>query len=290
MAAQKRGLGRGLDALLGNMTETPSGETSAIGKDKLAQLPIEKISRGQYQPRRDFEPEALQELANSISSQGVMQPILVRAFGEAGRYEIIAGERRWRAAQLAGLDTIPAVIREVNDEAAMAMGLIENIQRQDLNAVEEAVALNRLQTEFGLTQQQVADAIGKSRATVANLLRLLSLSPPVSQMLENGDLEMGHARALLPLDEKQQLLAARQVVDRELSVRQTEALVKKLQNRMEHPKVPVRVDPDVARLERELSDQLGTSVVIRQGKNGKGEMVTRYNSNAKFGGILGHIK
>ncbi|MDX5298490.1 MAG: ParB/RepB/Spo0J family partition protein, partial [Gammaproteobacteria bacterium] len=231
MVTKKRGLGeRGLGALLsGSSAKSSASKEAATPEDgELRDLPVDLIQRGRYQPRRDMDPEALQELSDSIRQQGVMQPVVVRPIGE-GRYELIAGERRWRATQLAGLDRIPAVIRDVPDEAAIAMALIENIQREDLNPIEEAFALQRLQDEFGLTQQQVADAVGKSRTTITNLLRLIGLAPDVRVMLEHGDLEMGHGRALLTLPADVQLQVARQIVSRGLSVRQTEALVRRLQ-------------------------------------------------------------
>jgi ParB family transcriptional regulator, chromosome partitioning protein len=216
MAVKKRGLGRGLDALLGQS----NGDSQATNNQdqQLKELPVDLIQRGKYQPRRDMDPQALEELANSIRVQGVMQPIVVRPIAE-GRYEIIAGERRWRATQQAGLDSIPAVIRDVPDEAAIAMALIENIQREDLNPIEEAIALQRLQMEFELTQQQVADAVGKSRVSITNLLRLMALPDDVKLLLERGDLEMGHARALLGLPADDQTAAARQVVAKGSSVR-----------------------------------------------------------------------
>jgi ParB family chromosome partitioning protein len=235
MVAKKRGLGRGLDALLSDVAaeDSPYAEQTEARQatDKqgdLRQMPLDDIQRGRYQPRRDLEPQALEELANSIRAQGVMQPIVVRPVAE-GRYEIIAGERRWRAAQMAGLSTIPVIIRDVPDEAAIAMALIENIQRENLNPIEEAIALHRLQTEFELTQQQVADAVGKSRSTITNLLRLMNLTDEVKKMLEYGDIEMGHARALLALEGLVQIKAADEVVTRGLSVRETELLVKRFQ-------------------------------------------------------------
>ena len=247
MAIKKRGLGKGLGALLQSaqvaaeirelqQPETPeqpiSAEVKAVRDKMLREIPVEFIQRGKYQPRRDMSPEALEELSNSIKAQGVMQPIVVRPVDE-NRYEIIAGERRWRATQLAGLDRIPAVIREVSDESAIAMALIENIQREDLNPIEEALALSRLKDEFELTQQEVADAVGKSRVTVTNLLRLMTLQTDVMKMLEYGDIEMGHAKALLGLTGNDQLEAARTVVAKSLSVRQTEALVRRIQQQKE---------------------------------------------------------
>src|SRR5690606_6444363 len=243
------------------------GDNMADGR--LAHIPVEFCQRGKYQPRRDMHPEQLEELAESIKAQGVMQPIVVRQIGP-DRYEIIAGERRWRATQLAGVDTIPAVIRDVTDEAAIAMALIENIQREDLNPIEEAVALKRLQDEFGLTQQEVADAVGKSRTTVTNLLRLIQLTGEVRTMLEHGDLEMGHARAMLTLTEEQQVEVARAIVAKGLSVRQTEALVRRIQAAKPQPQEPVRPDPDLMRLQTDLSDTLGAVVKIDHNAKGKG--------------------
>ena len=256
----------------------------------LRELPVDLIQRGKYQPRRDIEPESLQELANSIKSQGVMQPIVVRPIaGE--RYEIIAGERRWRATQLAGLDVIPVVIRDVPDDAAIAMALIENIQREDLNPIEEAMALHRLQQEFELTQQEVANAIGKSRSTVANLLRLMSLQDDVRRLVEHGDIEMGHARALLALEASDQSHAARTVVARGLSVRQTEALVRKLLSDKDKPAPEQpRIDPNIRHLQDDLSQRLGTRVSIQHGSGGKGKLVLTYSSLDELDGILSHIK
>ncbi len=293
---KRKGLGRGLDALLGiaddqpeELAATEAEATSGTAKEVLRDLPIEFMQRGKYQPRRDMHPEALEELANSISAQGVMQPIVVRPIGE-DRYEIIAGERRWRASQQAGLDVIPAIIRDVSDEAAIAMALIENIQREDLNAIEEAQALIRLQQEFELTQEEVARAVGKSRATVANLMRLMSLQETVRTMIERGDIEMGHGRALLSLDGPKQLEAARVCVARGLSVRQTEELVRKLQQPEAEKTTPQKMDADTRRLQDELSDQLGVPVLIQQNARGKGKLVLKYNSLDELEGILGHIK
>lgn len=302
---RKRALGRGLDALIGagarrrenpELTDTQSlfsadepGEASVVAaEERLERLPLSQLARGKYQPRRDIQPEALEELADSIRAQGVMQPIVVRPLGEA-RYEIIAGERRWRAAQLAELDTIPAVIREVTDEVALALALIENIQRENLNSVEEALALKRLLDEFELTQQQVADAVGKSRAQVANLLRLLALDPEVQTLLERGDLDMGHARALLALSGAQQCRTAHEVVDRDLTVRATEALVKRLTQGKDKPAEAAR-NPDVARLETRLGELLGAAVKIHHGQSGKGRVTIRYSSLDELDGILEHIR
>ncbi len=294
--AKKRGLGRGLDALLGSHqaareaagTDDSGGESASVD-GKLCQLPVELIQRGKYQPRRDMNPEALEELASSIRAQGVMQPIVVRHIS-ADRYEIIAGERRWRATQLAGLDTIPAVVRDVPDEAAIAMALIENIQREDLNPMEEAIALSRLQAEFELTHQQIADAVGKSRATITNLLRLMSLRDEVQRMLEHGDIEMGHARALLALPPEQQAATAHNVASRGLSVRQTEALVRRLLEEQKTPAKIETVDPDIRRLQESLAEKLGAVVEIQHGPKGQGRLVVSYNSLDELDGILAHIK
>ncbi|PJI46172.1 MAG: chromosome partitioning protein ParB [Pseudomonas sp.] len=290
MAAKKRGLGRGLDALLsGSSAATLQEEAVQVDSKELQHLPLDLIQRGKYQPRRDMDPQALEELAQSIKVQGVMQPIVVRPI-DKGRYEIIAGERRWRASQQAGLDKIPAMVREVPDEAAIAMALIENIQREDLNPIEEAAALQRLQQEFQLTQQQVADAVGKSRVTVANLLRLIALPEEIKTLLSHGDLEMGHARALLGLPENRQVEGARHVVARGFTVRQTEALVRQWLNAPAEPVKTVRTDPDISRLEQRLAERLGAPVQIRHGQKGKGQLVIRYNSLDELQGVLAHIR
>jgi len=290
MAVKKRGLGRGLDALLsGSSAATLQEEAAQADRKELQHLPLDLIQRGKYQPRRDMDPQALEELALSIKAQGVMQPIVVRPV-DKGRYEIIAGERRWRATQQAGLDTIPALVREVPDEAAIAMALIENIQREDLNPLEEAVALQRLQQEFQLTQQQVADAVGKSRVSVANLLRLIALPEEIKTLLSHGDLEMGHARALLGLPEARQVEGARHVVARGLTVRQTEALVRHWLNAPGEPAKVVKSDPDISRLEQRLAERLGAPVQIRHGQKGKGQLVIRYNSLDELQGVLAHIR
>ncbi|SFQ43564.1 chromosome partitioning protein, ParB family [Geopseudomonas sagittaria] len=289
MAVKKRGLGRGLDALLGGTSVSALQEQAAkVDRQELQQLPLDLLQRGKYQPRRDMNPQALEELAQSIRRQGLMQPIVVRPI-DGERYEIIAGERRWRASQLAGLERIPALVREVSDEAAIAMALIENIQREDLNPIEEAVALQRLQQDFQLTQQQVADAVGKSRVTIANLLRLIALPDEVKTLLAHGDLEMGHARALLGLPAAQQVEGARHVVARGLTVRQTEALVRQwLSGKPEA--VAVKADPDIARLEQRLAERLGAAVQIRHGDKGKGQLVIRYSSLDELQGVLAHIR
>ena len=303
-AKRKRGLSKGLDALLSSNEsyqqrqqdevsveagEQPDPVTQPPRDGELRHLPVEYMERGRYQPRRDMSPDALEELAESIRAQGVMQPIVVRPLGEK-RYEIIAGERRWRAAQMAELDIIPAVVREVPDEAAIAMALVENIQRENLNPMEEAIALGRLKEEFGLTHQQVADAVGKSRAMVTNLLRLMSLEPDVKKLLEHGDLEMGHARALLALDGNKQIDAARTVVAKGLSVRQTEELVRDYEKAKPAKPAAPKEDPNVKALVNDLSDRLGAPVQIQSGQGGKGKLVISYNNLDELDGILAHIK
>ena len=289
MAAKKRGLGRGLDALLGGNTVSALQEEAAqVDTRELQYVPLELIQRGKYQPRRDMDQTALEELAASIRAQGVMQPIVLRPIGD-GRFEIVAGERRWRASQLAGQDKIPAMVRELADEAAIAMALIENIQREDLNPIEEAVALQRLQQEFELTQQQVADAVGKSRVSITNLLRLMSLPEDVKLMLERGDLEMGHARALLGLPAEQQTTAARQVVAKGLTVRQTEALVRQWLS-PKRDATQQRTNPDIERLQQDLGERLGADVKLQHGARGKGRLVISYSSLDELDGILEHIR
>ncbi len=297
MAAKKRGLGKGLEALLGAgatvAAATPEEKAAPSEQNhdgELKNLPVDILQRGVYQPRIDMNPEALEELANSIRAQGVVQPIVVRPVG-GGKYEIIAGERRWRATQLAGLHEIPAVVRDVPDQAAMAMALIENIQREELNPMEEAQALHRLIEEFGLTHQQTADAVGRSRASVSNLLRLLGLNEDVKRMLENGDLEMGHARAILALAGEQQSQVARTVAGKGLSVRETERLVKRtLEGAPDSSSKEKKVDPDISRLEQELGERVGAKVAIQHGAKGKGKLVINYNSLDELDGILEHIK
>lgn len=296
---KRKGLGRGLDALLGgNRTAAAPADTpvnsatmpvaNAGPQDgQMLEIPVEYLQRGKYQPRRDMQDEALQELAESIKAQGVMQPIVIRPLA-ANRYEIIAGERRWRACQIAGLEKIPAIVRDVPDEAAVAMALIENIQREDLNAVEEAAALKRLQDEFSLTHQEVADAVGKSRTAVSNILRLLNLCPDVRTMLERGDLEMGHARCLLSLGEDQQRLLARQIVAKGLSVRQAEALVRHTSE--EKPKTEIKPSADITRLQDRLSEQIGVPVMVQHNAKGAGKLVLKYSSLDELDGILSHLK
>jgi len=283
MTVKKRGLGRGLDALLNSIQETQAQPLKP--HNELQQLPLDLIQQSPYQPRRVFQAEALEELAASIRAQGIIQPIVVRRTVH-GYYELVAGERRWRAAQMAGLETIPALVREITDEAAMAIALIENIQRKNLNAIEEAVALQRLLDEFQMTHQQVADAVGKSRAAITNLLRLLSLNDDVKLALENGKLEMGHARALLGLTGKPQSDASQLVANKQLSVRETENLVRKLQEQAKGKKPSKSLDPDILKLQTQLSDRLGASVKIQHGAKGRGKIVVQYNTLDELDGIL----
>lgn len=287
MSPKKRGLGRGLDALLGASDSTDPDDPGV-----LRQLPVEWLERGRYQPRREMDPTALQELADSISAQGVVQPLVVRPLEDDDqRFEIIAGERRWRAAQLSGLAEVPAIVRDIPDEVAVAVALIENIQREDLNPLEEAVALRRLVEEFGMTHQAVSEAVGRSRAAVSNLLRLLELSPEVRERVENGELEMGHARALAALPLDQQNTVAARVVAKSLSVRATEALVRKaLEGEQQHQKKQPPLDPDVRRLQDNLADRLGASVTIQQGRQGKGKLVIQYGSLDELDGIIERIR
>ena len=279
MAAKKRGLGRGLDAML------PKKEEVAPPKTGLEEIPIEFIQPGKYQPRTYFAEESIAELSDSIKAQGVIQPIVLRPIGD-DRYEIIAGERRWRAAQLAGIEKIPAVIRTVDDESALAMSLIENIQREDLNPLEEATALQRLIDDFQFTHQEVADAVGKSRSAVTNTLRLTQLAPPVAEMLVAGDLEMGHARALLTLEVNGQVAVAKQVVARGLNVRQTEELVRAAGKTTGSTVVKPGQDADTRRLEQNLGQTLGQPVQIRHTKKGTGKLVISYSSLDELDGIL----
>ncbi|HEY2808552.1 MAG TPA: ParB/RepB/Spo0J family partition protein [Steroidobacteraceae bacterium] len=299
---KKPTLGRGLADLLGQARPSIVAAPLAVPQvptDVLAKLPLDLLQRGRYQPRADMRTESLDELAASIRAQGVVQPIVVRPLedlspGGAQRYEIIAGERRWRAAQIAGLAEIPAIIRDIPDEAAIAVALIENIQRENLNAVEEARALERLISEFGLTHQQAADAVGRSRAGVSNLLRLLELPAEVCEMLEQRTLEMGHARALLGLTQRrQQIEVATMVVKRGLSVRDAEGLVRRLQA---PPGTGARaadgsaLDPNVEKLQQELADKLGARVAIQHGSGGRGKLIVNYNSLDELDGILAHIQ
>lgn len=293
MAAKRQSLGKGLDALLGISEE--QGTTTGVSIDnpqpidgELKNIPLDMLQRGTYQPRRDFNQDSLQELADSISTQGLMQPIVVRRT-EQEQYEIIAGERRWRAAQLAGLENIPAIVRDVSDQTTIALALIENIQRQDLNAVEESQALIRLQDEFGLTQQQVADAVGKSRTAVANLMRLASLEKVVLELLESGQIDLGHAKCLLALDGSTQIQAARTVATKNMTVRQTEALIKQLQNPSNTKQTPQTPNQDINNLQQQLSDKLGAKVSIQHSTKGSGKLIISYNSVDELDGILDHI-
>ena len=281
MKEKRPRLGRGLDALFGD-SQRP--DTLSAPADATRTLPIERLQRGRYQPRTHMEPEALNALADSIRAQGIVQPILVREV--AGGFEIIAGERRWRAAQIAGLSEVPVIVRNIPDQAAMAVALIENIQREGLSAIEEAQGLRRLQDEFGLTHQEIATHIGRSRAAVTNLLRLLSLAPEVRALLEEGRLEMGHGRALLALGAPEQLALAREVVARGLSVRETE---RRVQARGHTRPKPACADPDVAALERRLTDELGARVRIQAKKSGTGRITIDYHSMDELEGLLGRF-
>ena len=299
MTAKKKRLGRGLDELLSK----PIAETGAVtgehteSTDGLHNIPVELLQRGQYQPRVDIRQDSLEDLARSINAQGVVQPIVARPMGngtQQQRYEIIAGERRWRAAQMAGLQEIPTIIRVVPDDAAIAMALIENIQREDLNPLEEARALNRLIHEFDLTHADAAEAVGRSRAAVSNLLRLRELSDKVKALLETRELEMGHARALLAIsDPVQQLDAAKQVVKTGMSVRETERLVKRMLAKPTQKAAadqPAATDGDIRRLEIEVADKLGAKVRVQHTKKGSGKLVISYNNLDELDGILEHIK
>ena len=284
--AKKPGLGRGLDMLL----SSASKENIKDRDSELKKLPVEKIRKGEYQPRLSIDPDALQELAESIKAQGLVQPVIVRRI-EGGEYELIAGERRWRAAQIAGLHTIPAIVRDIPDQAAAAMSLIENIQREDLNPLEEAIAMSRLIADFGLTHQQTADSVGRSRAAVSNLLRLLDLDEVTKELLDKGKLDMGHARALLALSGTLQIETAHIVANKELSVRETEKLVKKLANPDQNPdkKLPVKKALEVQKLEESLSEKLGAQVNIQYNNKGKGKLIVEYNNLDELDGILEHI-
>lgn len=279
----KRGLGRGLDALLGDVSPKETAPQASAHT-----LPIEFLQRGKYQPRKDMNPERLQELSDSIKAQGIIQPIVVRKL-DGDKYEIVAGERRWRAAQLAGLQEVPVVIKDIDDRATMAIALIENIQRQDLNPLEEAEALKRLLDAYDLTHQQVADAVGKSRVTVTNLLRLMDLQSEVKKLLISGQLEMGHARALLSLDAAKQIAAAQKIAREGLTVRDAEKLVKDLQADPK-PAPTKTVNHDTLRLQNELTAKLGAKVVIDHKDNGKGKVVISYSSLDELDGILGQIR
>ena len=295
--APKRKLNRGLEALLGTGllnkadTDTASGsvmdgQTAPSGTSPLMEVPIEQLQRGVYQPRRNFAQDALQSLADSIKAQGILQPIVARPLAGGG-FEILSGERRWRAAQLAQLANVPVVIKEVSDEAAIAIGLIENIQREDLNPVEEGLGLKRLQDEFGLNQEQVANAVGRSRPAVANLMRLLQLESEVLGMLERQEIDAGHAKVLLALTGGDQIRAARQVYQRGLSVRQTEALVRPV---VTDKPAKTQADPNISRLEADLSTQFGAQVKIKHQQNGRGRLEIHYTTLDELDGVLKKIR
>ncbi len=286
---KKKRLGRGLGSLIGNIEDvTRVNETDRTSG--LHELGIEQIQRGKFQPRQHFDQQALQELAQSIKAQGIVQPLVVRA--EGAHYELIAGERRWRAAQLAGLQTVPVVIRELDSKSAAAIALIENIQREDLNPLEESQALMRLIEEFDLTHQQVADSVGRSRAAVSNLLRLLDLADPVKDQVNRGLLDMGHARALLALIRHDQIEIASVVINRGLSVRETEALVKKTLSAAEKKPAPGvdTADPDIKRLETSISEKLGAAVTIKTRNKGAGQLIIDFHSSDELDGILEHLR
>ncbi|BAJ04314.1 ParB/RepB/Spo0J family partition protein [Shewanella violacea] len=294
MTLKKRGLGKGLDALLSTshaatkkLNAVENAAEVTVKTDDLLMLDIDLMQPGKYQPRKDMSPEALEELAESIVAQGIIQPIVVRKVS-ASMFEIIAGERRWRAAQIAKLDKVPCIVKQVADEAAVAISLIENIQREDLNAMEEAIALDRLMREFELTHQQIATAVGKSRATVSNLLRLNGLNEPVKRMLEYGDIDMGHARALLAIEGDEQTNIARLVAAKELTVRETERLVTKTLNPPQIADKPAK-DHDVTRLESLLIERLGAKVSITHNKKGKGKLVINYQDLDELDGIINRI-
>lgn len=286
---KKRGLGKSLDALLVGSGVASATLEEAPGEERLTVLSIDAIQTGQYQPRQHMDPVALEDLARSIRAQGVIQPIVVRPIA-ADRYEIVAGERRWRASRLAGCETIPAIVRDIPNESAVAIALIENIQRENLNPIEEAAALQRLLNEFSMTHQQVAEAVGKSRTTVSNLLRLLALPGTVRHLLETGEIEMGHARALLTLPESIQQEAAHRIVQKGLSVRETEDMVRRLQASAASPSKKKATDPDIRRLQDDLASRLGLGVAIRCNAKGKGQVVIRYQSLLELDNILGYFQ
>lgn len=281
---KKRGLGRGLSELLGDVVAAPAASEKS---HDVQSLPIEFLQRGKYQPRKDMDPEKLKELSDSIAAQGIIQPIVVRKINDE-KYEIIAGERRWRAAQLAELAEVPVLVKDIDDRSVMAVALIENIQREDLNALEEAEALHRLLDEFELTHQQIAESVGKSRTTVTNLLRLLDLASDVKNMLARGQLEMGHARALLGLEEAKQIDIANKTIKQNLSVRAVEKLVRELQEEKAIA-VPKKIDPDTLRLQRDLSERTGAKVEISHQAGGKGKLIFSYTSLEELEGIIKKI-
>lgn len=284
---KKKPLGRNLNALLGKTRAAaekadPEGEASAL-KD----LPLDAIQPGRYQPRSAMDPEKLEELAESIRSQGLVQPVVVRPLAKPGTYELIAGERRWRATRMAGKETIPAIVRDIADEATLALALIENIQRENLNPLEEATALKRLIEEFELTHAEAAKSVGRSRVAVSNLLRLLELAPEVREMVDQRLIDMGHARALLTLDRSDQVRAAQQVINLDLSVRQTEALVRRMKEGKPEPKKsPPGKSPDLERLEQELTETLCAPVSVKHSASGKGQVTIRYTSLDELDGLL----
>jgi ParB family transcriptional regulator, chromosome partitioning protein len=291
---KKRGLSMGLTELLSDLqaisntnTATNNNTSNTTDKSTLRMLELDLLQPGKYQPRREIDPESLEELANSIRKQGIIQPLVVRPIISGG-FEIIAGERRWRAAQLAQLSQVPAVVREISDEQAVALSLIENIQREDLNAIDTAHALQRLIDEFSMTHEEAAAAVGKSRTTVTNLLRLLDLHPDVKQMLQHGELEMGHARTLLTLDLLQQLQTAKIIIEKGLSVRATENYVRHIQKpRQTAEKI---TDPNIVQLQNQLADKLGAAVMIHHSKIGKGKLIINYTTLEELDGILQHIQ
>lgn len=285
---KKSRLGRNLDMLLSGQPFEDLVQTVKPHKEELRHLPIEWLQAGRYQPRREFAQEALEDLANSIRTQGIINPIVVRLISE-NCYEIIAGERRWRAAQLANLSEIPVLIKVISDETALAISLIENIQRQDLNPLEEAEGIQRLINEFKLTHQEIAKTLGRSRATITNLLRLLGLAPQVKLLLQQGQIEMGHARALLSLSGNLQIQAAEKIVKNKLSVREAERLVQNASHSKPDLSTSLKVDTDVQQLERKLSETLGAKVYFKQTAKGKGQLIIHYNSLEELDGILFHL-
>ena len=289
MTTKKRGLakGRGLDALLGSIQkEKLQIEAQAIDHGQLKQIDVNLLKRGEYQPRRFIQEQDLKELASSIEKHGVMQPIVIRPIeDEKYPYEIIAGERRWRAAQLAGLKEIPAIVRDLNDQVAIALALIENIQRQDLNPIDQALALQRFHDEFGLSHQEIAETVGKARTTVSNLLRLLSLDDAIKNLMQEGQLDMGHARAILALKAKDQMAVAKIVIEKSLTVRQTEQLVREW-NEPKQDKPQAVISPDIEQLTQKLSERFGANVKIDHNKQGKGKLVIHYHSLDELDGIL----
>ncbi len=280
--AKLKGLGRGLDALLGG--DEPAAKPAVATSDTPRELPVDQLQPGKYQPRTRMNQDALKELAESIKTQGVIQPILVRPVGD-NKYEIIAGERRWRASRMAGLQSVPVVIRDIPDNQALAVALIENIQREDLNPLEQAVGIQRLTSEFGMTHQSAAESLGRSRTAVTNLLRLLELAPPVRDMLADGRLDMGHARALLALPALRQVELANEIAAKGMTVRDVEKRVGEWVSRPK-PRVPRTVDRDVARLQEELSQKLGTQVQIKQKSKGRGALIVEYGNLDQFDGLI----